>query len=201
VPAIQHYGDNFYYHALVFIEPQTRRGAVLLMNSNGLVPVMSAFKQIEEGVAQLLAGQEPAGASSMTLGWLYLGIDAVLGGLLALALWPIARMRRWERQLQQSHAVGWLRWLGISLRLGWELGMPVTLLIGVRLLLGANLGAQSWEELWLVFPDFTKWLWTIALVMLLGGVIRLALLLHMLRGAEGKQVIASSEPLAPQRRT
>jgi CubicO group peptidase (beta-lactamase class C family) len=191
VPVIQHYGDNFYYHALAFIEPQTRRGAVLLMNGFGIVPVASAFKQIEEGVAQLLAGQQPAGASSVSLGWLYLSIDAVLGGLLALALWPILRMRRWEQRLRQQHSPGWLRRLRVGLRLGWELGMPVMLLLGVRLLFGANLGAQSWEELWLAFPDFTVWLWAIALVMLLSGAIRLAVLLRIRRDAGGKQALAS----------
>jgi H+/Cl- antiporter ClcA len=49
--------------------------------------------------------------------------------------------------------------------------VSLTLLIGARLLLH-SLGAQSWYEGLLAFPDFGAWLWAIALVVLLTGVLR-----------------------------
>ena len=185
VPVIQHYGDNYYYHGLAFIEPETRRGAVLLMNGNGALAGATAYKEIEEGVARLLAGQEPAPASSLSLGRRYLLVDAVLGGLLALALWPLLRLRGWAARLRQRHRAGRPRLALVALRLGWEFGAPLVLLGGVRLFIGANLGAQSWAEILQAFPDFTLWLWALALLVLLTGALRLALTRRVLRRSDG----------------
>ncbi len=186
VPAVYHSGDHPDIHTLVFIEPETRRGAVLLMNANGLLASLSAFTEIEEGVARLLAAQEPAPAASLSLPTLYLIIDAVLGGLIALTLWPLLRLRRW-----QQHQMGRLHLLRIGLRLLWEVGVPLTLLVGARLLLHA-LGAQSWAEGLLLFPDLGAWLWALSLVMLLTGALRIGLLLRVLRRTSGPHGMAAS---------
>jgi hypothetical protein len=191
VPAVYHSGDHPNTHTLVFIEPKTGRGAVLLMNANGWLPLFGAFTEIEEGVARLLAEQEPAPVTSLSLPWLYLIIDAVLGGLFALALWPLLRVRRWEQRVRQQHQMGRLRLLRVVLRLLWEGGVPVTLLMGARLLLHA-LGAQSWAEGLLLFPDLGVWLWTLSLVMLLTGALRLGLLLRVLRRTSGPRGMAAS---------
>lgn len=175
VSAVFHAGDHPNMHTLIFIEPDTQRGAVLLMNSQNMLAQFGAYKEIEAGVAGLLAGQELAMATSLSLPRLYLIVDAVLGGLLALALWPFVRIRRWQQHLQQQREVGQLRWLRMSMRLGWEFGVPLLLLAGSRLLLYL-LGAQSWAEGFSLFPDFGAWLWAFCGVMLLTGVTRLVLL-------------------------
>ena len=192
MPTVNHSGDHPNTHTLVFIQPETRRGAVLLMNASGWLPTFGTFKGIEEGVARLLAEQEPAPTPSMRLGTLYLIVDAVLAGLFALALWPLLRLRSWEQRLRQHHPVGRLRLLGISLRLVWEFGAPLTLLVGVRLVLRAVIGTQSWGEDLLVFPDIGAWLWAISLVMLLTGVIRVTLLLRALRHRDDTGGVLSS---------
>lgn len=181
VPTVQHTGDHPNVHTLIFIEPATQRGAVLLVNAQNMLASGGAFKEIEAGVARLLAGQEPAPASSLSLPSLYLIIDVVLGSLLVLALWPLLRMRRWTQWLRQQQTAGRLRRLRIGLRLAWEWGLPLTLLIGGRLLLHA-LGAQSWAEGLLLFPDFGAWLWLFSLLVLLTGATRLVLLWRVLRG-------------------
>lgn len=191
VPVIQHAGANYYYHGLAFIEPATRRGAVLLMNGNGALAVASAFKEIEAGVARLLAGQEPAPASSLTLARLYLLVDAVLGGLVALALWPLLRLRRWSERLRQRHRAGRVRLPLVGLRLVAELGLPLTLLGGVRLVLHL-MGAQSWAEGISAFPDFTVWLWALSLLVLLTGALRLALTLRVLRDGAGERQLGTA---------
>jgi hypothetical protein len=56
VPAVQHDGVHPNFRTLVLLQPDTRRGAVLLMNSWGMIASVTAFKEIEEGVARLLAG-------------------------------------------------------------------------------------------------------------------------------------------------
>ena len=181
VPTVQHAGDHPNFHTLIFIEPETRRGAVLLVNAQNMLANGGAFKEIEAGVARLLAGQEPAPASSLSLPSLYLMIDVMLGGLLILALWPLLRMRRWAQWLRQQQTAGQLRLLRIGLRLGWEFALPLTLLIGARLLLHA-LGAQSWAEGLLLFPDFGAWLWLFSLLVLLTGATRLVIMWRVLRG-------------------
>jgi CubicO group peptidase (beta-lactamase class C family) len=193
VPAIFHAGDHPNAHTLMFFEPEKRRGAVLLLNSQNMLAQFGAFKEIEEGVARLLAEQEPAQAASLTLRQLYLIVDSVLGLLLALTVWPLLRMRHWARQLRWAKMQRWWR-LRVGLRLGWEFAVPVILLAGARLLLHM-LGAQSWAEGLSLFPDFGAWLWAISLLMLLTGAIRLAQLLHVLRYTDGpERVVTSARP-------
>ena len=75
----------------------------------------------------------------------------------------------------------------------WEFGVPLTLLIGARLLLAA-LGVLSWAEALLIFPDVGAWLWAISLLMLFTGAVRLVLTLRLPRSAGGEHWIA--EPVA-----
>jgi CubicO group peptidase (beta-lactamase class C family) len=183
VPAVYHSGDHPDIHTLVFIEPHTRRGAVLLMNANGLLASLSAFTEIEEGVARLLAAQEPAPAA-LSLPNLYLIIDAVLGVLFVLALWPLLRVRHWYERLRQ-HPPERRRWLmQLGLPLVREFGLASTLLLGARLLVYA-IGGQSWGEGLLLFPDFGLWLWAISLLLLLNGDIRVMLILRGVRHGDG----------------
>jgi hypothetical protein len=191
VPAVFHTGDHPNAHTMVFIEPQTQRGAVLLLNSQNMFAQFGAFKEIEAGVARLLAGQEPAPLEALSLRSLYLIADVVLGGLFALALWPLLRMRSWVQRLWQQQHTGLKRRLRLGLRLGWEFGLPVAILLITRLLLHM-LGAQSWAEGLLLFPDIGAWLWAITLLMLLTGAIRLILVRQMVWRTKGESQAAPS---------
>jgi CubicO group peptidase (beta-lactamase class C family) len=191
VPAVYHDGGHANARTFLFLEPETRRGAVLLFNSFSLLADMTAFTQIKEGVARLLAGQEPAPVSSPSLPTRYLIVDAVLAALLALAVWPLLRLRRWEQRLRQQLPVGRWQLVRVGLRLAWEVSVPITLLFGVYLLLRATLGTLSWNEILLLFPDIGAWLWAISLIMLLTGALRLGLLLRVLRRAGGEHGMAT----------
>lgn len=57
VPVIAHPGDHSNFHTLIFMEPASRRGAVLLTNAQKMLAQFGAFREIEAGVARLLAGQ------------------------------------------------------------------------------------------------------------------------------------------------
>jgi hypothetical protein len=129
---------------------------------------------------------------------LYLIVDAVLGGLFALALWPIVRMRRWEGRLRQKRQTEQLRLGWVVVRLGWDFGAPLILLLGARLLLHM-LGAQSWAEGLSLFPDVGAWLWAIALLMLLTGATRLLLLCRVLRRTDRQETIAAPTGSTSQR--
>jgi hypothetical protein len=174
-----HSGDSYNGHTLLIMEPRARRAAALLINANSLVAQAGALTEIEAGVVRLLAGQEPVPVAPLSLGALYLMIDALLGGLVILALWPLVRTRRWAQRLRrQRDELGRWLWVRISLHLSWDYGALLTLLASGRLLL-RGLGAQSWAEGIAFFPDFAGWLWAIALLMVLTGTIHLWLVLHM----------------------
>jgi CubicO group peptidase (beta-lactamase class C family) len=181
VPLIHHSGDHADVHGRAFIEPESRRGAVLLMNTNGLLALEGPLKEIEAGVARLLVGQEPAPVSSMSLGRRYLIVDAVLAALFALALWPLLRLPRWSAALRRRRSEGRARLPLVGLRLAAELGLPLVALGGMRLVLH-GMGAQSWAEGLSIFPDLGAWLWTVSLLVLLTGAARLALTIRVVRG-------------------
>ena len=103
------------------------------------------------------------------------------------------------QMLRQQHHAGRLRLLLVGLRLGWEFALPLTLLIGTRLLLGTALGAQSWGEILSAFPDFGAWLWAISLLVLLTGATRFVLLLRVLRHADGEHRMAAPAVPTSQR--
>ena len=195
VPAVHHAGAHAYARTFLFMQPETRRGAVLLLNSQGML-AEPAYQELVAGVARLLAGQEPAPASSLSLGRLYLIVDAVLAALFALALWPLLRLPRWSAALRRRHSEARLRLPLLGLRLAAELGLPFVLLGGARLVLHI-MGAQSWAEGLAVFPDFGAWLWAVSLLVLLTGAARLALTLRVVRGDEGARAPAASAAALP----
>jgi len=196
VPVVFHDGGHPNARTLVFFEPQTRRGAVLLLNSFGTLADFTAFAEIKAGVVRMLAGLEPAPASSMSLPTLYLIVDAVLGGLFALTLWPLLRLRRWEQWLRQQSLTRRVSLARLGLRVGLEIAVPLTLLIGARLFLH-GMGAQSWAEGFWLFPDLGAWLWALSLVMLLTGMTRLVLLLRLQR-RDDREIAGRTAAADPQ---
>jgi CubicO group peptidase (beta-lactamase class C family) len=193
VPVIMHSGDHPNFHTLLLIEPVSRRGAVLLMNAQNMLAQFGTFPEIQAGVARLLAEQTPAAPSALSLPTLYLIVDAGLSSLLLLALWPLLRLHRWGQWLWQQQATTPLLLWRVGLRLGWEFALPLTLLIGARLLLHA-LGAQSWAEGLLLFPDFGAWLWVFSLLILLTAMTRLAILLHTIHRRRAGGAVTPATP-------
>jgi CubicO group peptidase (beta-lactamase class C family) len=180
VPAVWHDGVNTNYHSLVLMMPEQRRGVVVLMNSFGIVAYESAYKEIETGITQLLAGIEPA-KPAQSLGNLYFAIDSILAVILALAVWPLARIRSWHHRLLQRVEAGHPRFGRASLRSMLEICFALAFLVGIRTLIVTGLGAQSWYEVFTVFPDFVSWMWLFAFVILLTGLIRMMLIVRLRR--------------------
>jgi CubicO group peptidase (beta-lactamase class C family) len=178
VPAVWHDGVAYNYHSMLLMQPETKRGVVLLANAFGLVAYESAYKEIEAGIARLMAGLEPASGSRVSLTTTYLMIDAILAGLMALALWPLLHIRRWYARLSKQHPAGRQRLGWAVVRAVWEIGFGLVILIAVRVVLVTGLGAQSWLEVLAAFPDFVVWVWGFALASLLSGAIRIALILR-----------------------
>jgi CubicO group peptidase (beta-lactamase class C family) len=178
VPTVEHSGDNYYGHGIAFLEPGTRRAAVILVNGNGALPLTAAFRPIEAGVARILADQQPAPPSRMGLRGSYLLLDAVLAVVLLLVMLPLARLRRWGRGLQRNRSEGRRRTLRTVTRGVLEIAIPLAVLGAARLALHV-LGAQSWAEGLALLPDTGAWLWVVCLVVLLTGVLRMAVALRV----------------------
>ncbi len=182
VPAIWHDGVNVNFHSLLLMQPETKRGAVVLMNSFGIVAYEGAYKEIKEGVARMLADLEPD-PESTRLGTVYLMINSLLAGLLAIVLFPLLRMRVWHHWLLVRRQENRLPLIRVSLRAAWEIGFAIAFLFGIRVVIVTGLGAQSWHEVLTVFPDFVSWIWAFALTVLLTGIIRIKLILQTRRAA------------------
>jgi CubicO group peptidase (beta-lactamase class C family) len=189
VPSIWHDGVNANFHSMLLMQPERRRGVVILVNSFGIVAYESAYKEIEAGVARLLAGMQPV-ADSQSLGRLYVLIDLLMLGVLFIVLWPLFGIRKWNRWLSDSQQAGNLPFVRVTLRAAWEIVFALAFLTAIRLVIVTGLGAQSWYEVLTVFPDFVVWIWVFASIILITGVIRMKLILQA-RGVRNRD----SEPV------
>ncbi len=190
VPAIWHGGNIAHFHALLLIEPQTHWGAILLVNANSVIP--PGLEPLDAGVTRLLAGQTPQ--DSMSLTTFYLILDGVLAVLLALAVFPLLRLRRWSRKFEQRQQRR-PQFIRLGLRLTWDVALPVALLLGASLF-ASLLGATSWFWILLVWPDLGSWILAICTLLLLTGVLRAVLAIQVLRrtAAQTSAVTPSPSP-------
>ena len=194
VPAIWHGGDDFNFHALLLIEPQTGWGAVLLENANNAIPVDSAgtaLESLDAGVTRLLAGQAPQASLSLTT--VYLIIDGVLLVFSALAVFSLLRLRRWSRRFEQRQRRS--QFIRLGLRLLWDVGLPVVLLLGVYFFV-TNSFIATLNRFLIGIPDLGSWLIAICALLLLTGIIRAVLAIRILRrtASETPPVAPSSSP-------
>ena len=126
VPTVQHYGDNYYFHGVLFLDPRTRRAVVVLINGNGVLPVTTAFKTLEAGVAQIVDGQSPKPAQGLTLRQRFLVQDLLLAALLVLVLWPLLRLPHWTRRLRRDRAAARSRRFRTAARISAEIVLPLS---------------------------------------------------------------------------
>src|SRR5438034_10025375 len=190
VPAIWHGGNIFHFHALMLIEPQTHWGAILLVNANTVLH--PGLDSLDAGVTRLLAGQTPQASTSLTT--VYLILDGVLAVLLALALWPLLRLRRWSRRFEQRQRRR-PQFIRLGLRLTWDFALPVAILLGASLFASLLLGAPSWYWILLAWPDLGSWILAICALLLLTAVLRAVLAIRVLR----RKGAATSPVTAPPR--
>jgi len=188
VPAIWHGGNIAHFHALLLIEPQTHWGAILLVNANSVIP--PGLDPLDAGVTRLLAGQTPP--DSMGLITFYLILDGVLAVLLALAVFPLLRLRCWSRRFEQRQQRR-PQFIRLGLRLTWDVALPVAILLGASLF-ASLLGATSWYWILLVWPDLGLWILAICTLLLLTGVLRAVLAIRVLRRTAAQTPAVTPSP-------
>jgi CubicO group peptidase (beta-lactamase class C family) len=188
VPAIWHGGNIFNFHALLLIEPQTHWGAILLVNANSVIP--PGLDPLDAGVTRLLAGQTPQ--DSPSLATVYLILDGVLAVLLALAVFPLLRLRRWARKFEQRQQRR-PQFIRLGLRLTWDVALPVAILLGASLF-ASVLGATSWFWILASWPDLGSWILALCTLLLLTGILRAVLAIRVLRRIAAQTATVTPSP-------
>jgi CubicO group peptidase (beta-lactamase class C family) len=194
IPAIWHDGAEVHASTRLLIEPQTRWGAILLVNANTLIPVdgaaNTALTSLDAGVTRLLAGQAPQ--ASLSLSRLYLIIDSVLVVLSVLGVFPLLRLRRWSRRFEQRQRRR-PQFLRLGLRLTWDIVLPVALVLGVFSFISTMSGA-TFYDVWIAWPDLSSWLIAIGTLWLLTGIPRAVLAIRVLRRTAAQRSALTSSP-------
>jgi CubicO group peptidase (beta-lactamase class C family) len=196
VPATYHFGGNYDVETLAFMEPGTERGAILLVNDQGLIAT-DAFRSIEYGLARLLADRSP-GHPTTPVPQLYGYVDAGLVVITTLLVLPLIRIRRWARVVAPER----LR-RGQRARVMWRVGLEVTLpilVLGVLGFLLAQLGA-TWSEMFLLVPDLMSWITLICGVALLTGAAHAIIAHHVWSHQQPNASVDPSEPSASREST
>jgi CubicO group peptidase (beta-lactamase class C family) len=167
-PAVYHYGTNYDVETFVVLEPQVHRGAVLLVSGQSLFAA-TAIRNVETGLARLLAGEAPPPAAT-NVHAVYALLDAVLLLALIAVVVPLARLRRWARRpAASSHRRrGWTR-------AGAETVLGVFLIGGLRFVF-VQIGA-NWFEMFRALPDFTTAIAVLSALLMATGVTRALTLL------------------------
>jgi CubicO group peptidase (beta-lactamase class C family) len=90
IPAVFHQGETFNFHANIVLLPESHQGVVVLMNAENSLDlfVRGRMGTVAEGVASLLAGQEPQSPPSN------IAIFVVYAALLGAIVLQVARMIR-----------------------------------------------------------------------------------------------------------
>jgi CubicO group peptidase (beta-lactamase class C family) len=170
-PAFWHNGETGAFYTYMLIEPQHQVGAILLFNSFGLF-VQLAYLRIQTGLADLLAGKTPP-ASGFSLGTVYLIIDTVIMLISVCVVLSALWLPRWYRRLVGRPR---RRILRVALRLFWELVLPAVLIVFV---IPSLVG--PWPTLLVLVGDLSFWLLTTYVVLLITGLVRVVLFIHVLR--------------------
>lgn len=179
VPILSHNGDEINMHTDMMIAPSRDWGLVILTNMGSLVGnLVGAMEQMVQGVMRLLLGLHVSTGSDFTITYVF--IDGIALLLTALALWSPGRLLRRQQRLLKRRTTSLL--LHLILPLLWEWVLPISLFIGIPLLLGGI----TWISFVLVFPDIGCWLLAMFLLLFITGLVRCLLAAIQLRAGAAR---------------
>lgn len=173
---VYHNGDIENYHSHMRIMRDGSYGMVTLMNINdSLMPISlgkNGYESIPDGVYEILSGRE-AQNSSRNMNGVYLIINILIALTLALFIWRICRLRKWNDNLKGKSI-----WLKTALSL-----IFVNLLLPCALyLLFQNVFNAPWGEILAFGPGLGHFLLFLPVSLLTIGILKSVLLfLHVIR--------------------
>ena len=184
IPAVFHQGETFNYHANIVLMPGSHQGVVVLMNAENSVDlfIRGRMGTVAEGVASLLAGQEPPSPPSNT------GIFVVYAALLGVIVLQVGGMIRSAAALRRRRVptgrFGWKSRTGLALALNLAWAMLVLVLLPKQFGVPLLTLAQG-------MPDLAYALLVSGVVALGWGVLRTVWACFAFRTRGGVQLTAS----------
>jgi CubicO group peptidase (beta-lactamase class C family) len=170
IPAVHHQGETFNFHANMILLPDRRQGIVVLINGENSMDLLfgtARIADISEGVASLLAGQQPPAPPANTSVWVVYNV------LIGLIIVQVVGVIRSARKLQSGRLtegrvkVGRQIVLPLMLNLVWAL---ITLVGLPKIIFGLPLMIFSTG-----LPDLGSTLLVSGLIALSWGVLRTTL--------------------------
>lgn len=165
IPTIRHSGEVPNYHSTMMIMPNEQYGIILLANINNSIVISGFIERIGDGVVNLLAGNQPASISGFAYYQTYLIMDGILLIILVLLFFHIKNIRKWNERLVNGKLVTFI--------------YPLLVNIILPLLILAQLPKQfgfTWSFLFEFVPDLTSFIFSVSVILLLAGFIKLYLL-------------------------
>ncbi len=184
IPAVHHQGETFNYHANVVLIPQSRRGVVVLMNSENSLDLFTKGRMgtVADGVASLVEGQEtPSPPSNVPTFIVYAALFALLVLQTRGIVKSVAALRRGS--IRRGRIGPWWR---VGLTLVLSLVWAVFVLVLVPKQLGLPLSVLDDG-----FPDLVYLLVASALVALVWAVVKAIWTYTVLHGTHAPQVSAT----------
>ncbi|RPI33747.1 MAG: class A beta-lactamase-related serine hydrolase [Chloroflexota bacterium] len=176
-------GTTLDYSACYYILPNHRTGVVVLTNANTAeaTPTKSA-QTIAFDILEMSTGFSTR-SDALPVKTVYIWIDLILLGGVALGVVQILGLRRWKNKMGSRIGHSWLAFLpafliDIALPLGILAGLP--LLIPPLLIQGLSI-KDAWPLFGYVMPDVTYTLLAIAGLLLAAGFIKLLWFLGLRR--------------------
>lgn len=166
------------FFASMAIEPGRELGVIVLTNASNLyAPKMAG--RIAEGVMDMFAGRQPE-ATGRDFRTFYLIVNIVVTGLTPLLVLSLLRIRTWRTRLLEIRPAG-LRSVSrhVVLPIMGDFVLPFVLLYFIP----TGAGFPFWSAMRLFQPDLAYWALAMAIALLVGGVIRIALASSVLRAA------------------
>lgn len=171
-------GATLVTNADILTMPGQRLGVVVLMNANPiqLSSLPAGASELAHDLASLAIGGQPtSSASAPSVRTVYLWVDAILVGLLALLAAHVVRARSWARRLASTRH----RAFFLARTFVLDFGLPLAVLIGVPLAIGATGSSRAgdviagWRFLTWTLPDLAISLLVLSIVPLMLGLAKL----------------------------
>ncbi len=167
--ALYHEGAAEGYYSVVALDPASGWGVVVLSNVNGMIAAPA--KDIAVALLDHLADGTPL-TVSRRFGLTYAVVDAVLLALTGLMVFSLVRLPRWGEKLRAGRPRGVGGWTGkVVLPILSEFILPYVAWV----FLPQGAGFPMWKVFFVFQPDLVAWLFLMAGLFVLRGLLRAGL--------------------------
>jgi CubicO group peptidase (beta-lactamase class C family) len=172
IPTIKHSGEVPNYHSTMIIMPNEDYGIILLANINNSILTSGLIEKMGAGIVDILAGNKPEHIAGSAHFQTYVLMDGIILIILIALFFHIRNIKKWIEKVRQGKIIGRL-----LLTLFIDFLIPIVLLTQFPKLLGF-----TWSFLFDFVPDVTSILFSISVILLMVGLIKIYLFgLHLVK--------------------